>query len=91
MDTRKALGDGSGQPSGDDDMYIGGGKNRLPGPYPYDRIDLPESAPTEGGNPAMTSRRPIADMEANLDGTGSIETGVAFRVPMCEHNDKPNY
>lgn len=93
MDKRKALGHNNAGDS-DDGMFMGPGPNRLPGPYPHDRYQdaKPDTAPTEGGNPAIGSNRPIANMEADVGSGGCIKKGVAFCYPMGEPGyDDPDY
>ena len=69
MDKRKALGN------------VGGVE--LPGPYPFEQseVEYPTTRYTGPGNPYMGDSRPIADMTPNV-GSGVIEKGVAFCVPM---------
>ena len=70
------------KPTGDG-LFFGPGKNRLPGPNPYDGrfVDHETDADLAPGNPAIGSSRPIADMEANV-GEGNIKKGTAFCVAM---------
>ena len=95
MDRRKALGDGAPKQITEDEFFdcaplTDPHENRLPGPYPCDRSleDRPDIPYTGEPNPAIANSRPIADMNPR-HGSGDIEEGVSFRVPMGEaaYND----
>ena len=70
-DKRRALGTSNGG-----DEYSA---NRLPGQWENPK---PETAIEGGGNPAIASNRPIANMIADVGSNGCVKKGVAFCYPM---------